>query len=331
MVFSSCSENFNIAAPYKTFTVIYGLMDQGDTAHYVRIEKAFLDGNKSALDMAKNPDSIYFSNLNVRMDVLSNNSVVSTIPLVRVDLNNEGYPKSAGSFATSPSYAYKFKNFLDPNYSYRLVVYNPATGQTDSATADVIDENLLNYNIPIFSTLYYALPIQKSSPNNTTLILGSSLPSTVKTVNGVIRFHWVDKTVSGETDKYADWSFGNQVVSQSFSFRVNNVDFYYAMHNLIGPAPAGVTRLLDTCEMFLYLGSNDYYTYSQISATQNSGLSGGEILPNYTNIKGPNTLGLFTSQGVLRDSTVVFSNEDIDSLMHNSITAPLNITGRSDH
>ena len=78
---SSCSENFDVAAPYKSITVIYGLMDQGDTAHYIRIEKAFLDQNKSAVDMAKNPDSIYFSNLDVRIDVLNNNSVINSIPL----------------------------------------------------------------------------------------------------------------------------------------------------------------------------------------------------------------------------------------------------------
>ncbi|MBS1689709.1 MAG: hypothetical protein JSS96_13355 [Bacteroidetes bacterium] len=330
---SSCSENFDVAAPYKSITVIYGLMDQGDTAHYVRIEKAFLDQNKSAVDMAKNPDSIYFSKLDVRVDVLNNNSVVGSIPLTKVDLTNEGYPRDAGSFATTPNYAYKFKNYLDPNNTYRLVVHNPVTGQTDSAEADVISEDLSTYNIPFFATSNSAFAIQRTAPNFTVNLGGSSLPAAVKTIQGIIRFHWVDRDASGgETDKYADWPFANQLItSQSFLFKINNVDFYYAMRNAIGPAPTGITRLIDSCDIFLYMGSSDFYTYQQIAATQNSGLTSGEILPNYTNIKGTNVLGLFTSRGVVKDLNVPFNNESLDSLMVNPITQSLLIKGRSDH
>ena len=169
---SSCSENFDVAAPYKSITVIYGLMDQGDTAHYVRIEKAFLDQNKSAVEMAKNPDSIYFSKLDVRMDVLNNNSVVGSIPLTKVDLTTEGYPRDAGSFTSSPNYAYKFKNYLDPSNTYRLVVHNPVTGQTDSAETEVISEDLSTYNIPFFANTSSAFAIQRTAANYTVNIGG---------------------------------------------------------------------------------------------------------------------------------------------------------------
>ncbi|MBS1689466.1 MAG: hypothetical protein JSS96_12130, partial [Bacteroidetes bacterium] len=63
LICSSCSEKFKVAAPYKSITVAYGLMDMSDTAHYVRIQKAFLDENKSAITMAQNPDSNYFPQL----------------------------------------------------------------------------------------------------------------------------------------------------------------------------------------------------------------------------------------------------------------------------
>src|SRR5437764_4127391 len=46
---ASCSEDFTVGAPYKAITVVYGIMDVGDTAHYIRIQKAYYDENMSAL------------------------------------------------------------------------------------------------------------------------------------------------------------------------------------------------------------------------------------------------------------------------------------------
>ena len=61
----SCSEDFDIAAPYKDITVVYGLMNIGEPVQYIRIQKAFLDPNKSALEVAKIPDSNYYRNITV--------------------------------------------------------------------------------------------------------------------------------------------------------------------------------------------------------------------------------------------------------------------------
>ena len=62
---SSCSKDFKIDAPYKDITIVYGLLNISDTAHYIRIHKAFLDESKNALVMATTTDSIYYKNLSV--------------------------------------------------------------------------------------------------------------------------------------------------------------------------------------------------------------------------------------------------------------------------
>src|SRR6188508_2297236 len=58
--FFSCSNELDITADYKETTVIYGLLNQNDTAQYVQIFKGFLDDNMSALVIAQNPDSIFY-------------------------------------------------------------------------------------------------------------------------------------------------------------------------------------------------------------------------------------------------------------------------------
>ena len=57
---SSCSNDFEVSAPWKEVPVAYALLSPKDSAHYVRIEKAFLDPNVSALEIAQIADSLYY-------------------------------------------------------------------------------------------------------------------------------------------------------------------------------------------------------------------------------------------------------------------------------
>ena len=140
--FQSCSEDFEVAAPYKPVTVVYGMLNMKDTAHYVRIQKTFLDENKNAFDMAKVSDSNFYkeADIEVMIKELSGNAVVGQpIMLKRVEMTAEGYPKDPGTFFTSPNYAYKFKHPLNPAYTYRLVINNKATNTMDSADIKLVD------------------------------------------------------------------------------------------------------------------------------------------------------------------------------------------------
>src|SRR4051812_39354220 len=106
----SCKEDFDVAAPYKNFTIAYGMLDATETVHYIRIQKAFMDQDKSALDMAAIADSSFYPEgaLEVHMKELSGNTVVSDSILRRVTMANEGITKEPGAFFTTPNYAYKY-------------------------------------------------------------------------------------------------------------------------------------------------------------------------------------------------------------------------------
>jgi hypothetical protein len=55
-VLASCSNDLDVNAEYKDQAVVYGLLNQRDSVHWVKINKAFL-GDGSALDMALVRDS----------------------------------------------------------------------------------------------------------------------------------------------------------------------------------------------------------------------------------------------------------------------------------
>ena len=71
---------------------------------YIRVEKAFLDAATSALELAKNTDSLYYSDAIVQLERPSFNS---TLTLERVDGVQEGLIREVGVFASEPNILYK--------------------------------------------------------------------------------------------------------------------------------------------------------------------------------------------------------------------------------
>lgn len=343
---TGCSEKFDVAAPYKNITVIYGLLDQADTAHYVRIQKAFLDQDKSAVNMAKTADSNFYANLNVRIDRYDfTGKYKDSIHLDRVDLNNEGYPKQPGAFFTSPNYAYKFTVFLDPRYIHRIKATNLSTGHIDSADAPIIEKQEKNgtgfyvYKIDDSAGYRSGLDFANTGPYNYVDIYGRYRPlpdftfqglgSPVTFAQTIIRFNWVDSNTDThvKTARYSDYDAGFlNLVGNSFTFKILDRNLYSAIASGMQAAPDKTERHIDRCDLFVYLGTQDYYNYLQSNLTQGTGLTGSEIQPVYTNIKGANVLGLFTSRAVHAGKLTITANT-IDSLVKSPYLAHTKLKG----
>jgi hypothetical protein len=332
---TGCSEDFEVSAPYKDVTFVYGLLNPQDTAHYIRIQKAFLDETKSAIDMAKEADSNFYKELSVNMKEMSGASVVAVIPLVKVDLNNEGYPKEPGSFFTGPSYAYKFKAVLHPAHTYRLVINNAATGKIDSSEINVLDPAA--FGVPNFDLSTFKLNFAKTFPPTAGKysLFGYSPPNTGY-VEGLIRFRFVEKdNNTGESvDKSADFTFGAESdfsANGSFRLETQNQAFYSFLRDAMGIAPYGVERYLDSCDFYIYAGGKELLSYRNVTQVQSGGITADQIKPLFTNILGGDVYGIFSSRTGKARLNVPIDSLTWDSLRTNPLTAPLNIRGFSDH
>lgn len=343
----SCSEKFDIAAPYKNITVIYGLLRRADTAHYIRVQKAYLDNDKSALTMAKEADSSFYSNIEVKMVRLSmtNGRPMGSFTLNRVDLNQEGYTKAEGIFFNTPNYAYKFTDDLDPTFVYKLVVTNKTTGAIDSGETTIIDDKSADqFTVDLIDATDPRLKILDFSSTNTKAVVDISgryrIPtyynyggrtSPVGLVQSFIRFHWVDSNISTgvKISRSYDMNLGyNNIASGAsrFTYSVKNVDLTGALKVGMGKAPAGIFRLIDRMELMVYLGTHDFNTYISIQALQGVGLTGSEIQPSYTNLKGNDVLGLFTSRGY-RSGFVTISDATVALLRNDATFADAMVRG----
>ena len=337
----SCSEKFDVAAPYQNISVVYGYLDKADTAHYIRIQKAFLSQDKSAITMAQTADSNFYSQINVSIKRLDFSGYLhDTIHLNRVDLTNEGYPKQSGTFFNAPNYAYKFKDVLDPNFIYRLIIRNLVTGAIDSAETAVIedkDSSVFHVNI-IDDTDQFSNKLEFSSTitgrsfhvfssyicNGNFTYNNQTSPVSNGVVQLIIRFNWLDSNGSTtiKTPQSFDYNLGYLPISSAqIDFKVDNSATYKALASGMGKAPNNIYRIFSRCQLFMYLGTADYLTYEQIGLTQGTGLTANEIEPTYTNIKGANVKGLFTARG-LRSGYVTVSQTTYDSLLASPLINP---------
>lgn len=345
--FASCSEKFDVAAPYKNVTIVTGFMDIRDTAHYIRIEKGYLDNNKSGLDMAKVADSSYYANIDVKIKEINplTKVVVNTFTLSRVDMNNEGYPKDSGTFFNTPNYAYKLKQALHPQYKYRLVITNNDSHEVDSAETAIIDTAATgsHFFIPIIETPTqpYTINISRkinAKQNFSGSIVGNTQPDTVPAgiyaMECLMKFYYRDSNSNNQqtTSHVITWNNMPALITvkaTSFDFSLENTAFYDFFSQNIPASPDihSVWRLLDSCDLYLYAGSHDYYIYKQVVGAQESSLTGGEIKPNYSNIKGGTVLGLYTTRTYKVGHSIKFeAPASIDSLRGDSRTSAINFT-----
>ncbi len=339
---SSCSEDFEVAAPYKNITVVYGMLDKGDTAHYIRIQKAFMDENKSAIDMSKVPDSSYYKSLVVKMVEYSNNTLTNTFDLTKVNLNTEGYIKQSSvkdqSFFTNPNNGYKFKADLKTDRTYRLLITNTETGRTDSSDIIGIVSNdttskTNGFFVNEFDNAGLNVNFARTSATSKLSYFIITPPNSY-VIESVLRFHYVDKNIlSNNTTRHTfDYKFDISNVSPGGTHKpeVLNNSIYAYLRDVMGPAPANTERYMDSLDIIFYAGSKELANYNSVTQNTSTGLTNDNIQPNYTNMISKEAFGVIGSKASRSYMNAGLNYATLDSLMKLDITAPLNIRGRSD-
>lgn len=334
----ACNEKLNIAAPYKNITVVYGLLNMADTAHYVRIQKAFMDENQSAIDMAQVADSSFYNALNVVVkEFTAAGSLVTTIPLAKVDLAKEGYPKETGAFFNTPNYAYKFKHPLNPSYNYRVVITNTNTGNVDSATTNILNNNdPSKFGIREWKSGLYQLSFENIFRSNGKMdetSFDADIPLGAGAVELLLRFNWTDSNIltNVATKEFADFNNFDIVnnftpgVTTNVNFTTVNKNLYDFLAGALGkPKDGNHYRYMDSCDMILYIAGVEYQRYRDLNANK-GGLTANEIRPVYSNIKGKDVMGLFSTRTFTQKLQIPLTKATKDSITYNDITRGLHI------
>jgi len=118
----SCKEDIDLSPDGKETAVVYALLDQADSIHYIRINRAFYGGT-NALEIAQIPDSSYFKQVDVTIYETLNGQTLRSWKLRDTIIYNKDIN---GVFYAPKQKLYYFKTdkitALKPGFVYKLNV-----------------------------------------------------------------------------------------------------------------------------------------------------------------------------------------------------------------
>ncbi len=291
-IITGCSNDFDLTEDWKDITVVYGLLDQSQPVQYIRVEKAFLDPTTSAISIAQIADSLYYDNITVELRAFRpNGSGGSIYTLQRVNAEDEGFTREDGIFATSPNYLYKLEEPIDEDFTYRLVIIKDDESTIEAETRICEDFDITS---PFDVTVPMRFDLERDQP--TTFRWSST--TNAKFYNAKILVEISEAPTSdpsNTTNRKLVWNITDNIKPNDnglVSLAIPGSSFYDFMRESLEP---GFNRQLIGIELLVGSGAADLLNYTEIGQV-NSGVTGADLVPTYTNLEGDNVYGVFSSR-----------------------------------
>lgn len=292
----SCSTEVDLNADWQDKTIVYGVLDQNDEYHFIRINKAFL-GDGNYFDFAMIRDSSEYKNMTAYVEEMFNGVLLNTYPLRDTELVNRDLD---GIFYAPEHTAYYFKkNNLNENYTYRLkAIINEGT----PAEKTVFGETGLIPGFSISSPLTIGVGTYDGATstedyNEETKGAKFSPPAADKSnlYEIVWRIKWDEYTATDTVRKHYNWLVGSvtrdAINSGQIEYLMSGEAFFTTIANACGNNPSVIRRVFRAVDVIVYAGSIDLETYIAVNKPS-TGIV--QERPEYTNIT--NGLGIFTSR-----------------------------------
>ena len=296
----SCENEVDINSDFEEVTVIYGLLDQNADTQFVKVNKTFLDDKKNALDLAKDPNQLFYDSLTVILIEESSGN--------EIFLNPIEVPKNPGVFTGEKNTLYFTDEAIKPNKNYSLKVIKPdgsiSTGRTTTVDTILVKKPLFGLAIPF---------IDRSGNIN-------RFRFEFETGNNVAEFEIV--SYFKYTEIIGNDSFPRRVRIPltkktnpslapfvSFEFIFDGLQFFRAIEAQV-PASANPTKKVifprDNFDIEIFAADEDYSFYRELNGPID-GLA--QTRPEFTNIS--DGYGVFASRLSMVSSSRINDNTRI--------------------
>jgi len=303
----SCETDFDVIADYKEVAIVYGLLDQTDSVHYLRINKAFL-GNGNSIAYSQVADSSTFgADITVKLiETGSNQEIIfDTVTL---------YNKQPGDFYFPGQLFYASTAKLDESKTYELKVVSKKT----------------SYAVDSKTSLVRNFSVTKPASGAKTISFKRAFTQQMKfswqnAKNGKrylfrLFYNYKELNSAGDTTyRKIEWIFPEEIsentngVGESDVMYLNE-DFFKLCESKIPYADAATEeavtkRFSSTCDIEVIAIGDEFNTYLEAN-----GPTTGVLMekPNYSNIT--NGLGLFSSRHRIQRAPIPLSAETIFDL-----------------
>ncbi len=323
LVLNRCTSDFRLTAPYKEVVLVYGLLSQNETVHYIRIHKAFLDENTSALVLAANPDSIYYPDILDVSITESGSNQVYQLQRVDGDTLNPPIVKDSGTFAQHPNILYRFYASLQDDKTYTLKIRNTVTGKEVSASTNLVqDFNILRP--------FHDLALNWVGPTSFQAIWNLPVNGRVHDLSVRLKYHIANKSAPliNIKDTFVDIPIfqGKNFDQSKPKVEIPGDLFYQGIRFRMAPNQQ-IYRYADSLEFTFTVGSMEFSNFIEFNKGQ-TGITANQIGGNYTNINGG--YGIFAARYSKTVRNIPLSIQSEDTLGCGHITGDLNFAPYKD-
>lgn len=316
---TSCSTDFDIEAEWRDIPIVYGFLSTQDTAHYIRVEKAFLEPGGNALDIAQIVDSLYYDP--TVAVVLEKLSTGERFPMSRVDGSTEGYPRADGPFANTPNILYKIRRSdlnLKSEDRIRLVIERGDNSVPVTAETTVIGELELLENLPREPINFGAY--------NTELRIGWEVSPAARLFDLRFLLHYRESDPNQPasfTPKTLEFVLDRAIEREDESIRVSyflrSGDFFQFLGGALPVRSAGF-RVFDGIDIQLVAAGEEFLDLTKIGQA-NLGITSANEVPIYTNLS--EGRGIFSSRATAIREGLLLGPVSLDSLRNGVFTRAL--------
>lgn len=325
---ASCSTDFDVNADWEDITVVFGLINPDDTAHYIKINKAFL-GDEDAYAMADRFDSLYYDTIIVNVEQWTNGEKIASFPLIET---LDEFPKNDGVFSNEHNVLYKFKADLKRNSVYKLNIFVPSYNKNVTSTAELIGPLTIRGNFN-----HELRKINLSGSDKLELLTAEN----ARIYDVKLRFHYYETYDEITfTEDSIDWTLPSKVSSSvdgmdEMEIDINGESFLKLLNANLeedpaimriarsskydGQDPGSGMLYTGAVDVFISMGGDDLYTYIQVNKPSNGIV---QEKPAFTNIS--NGIGLFSSRSTHTVLAKELSESTLDSLCKGIFTKKLN-------
>ena len=307
VLFSSCSEKIDLIGNFQETAVIYGLLDQADTLHYIKITHAFI-GPGDAMQIAQIADSSYFDQVDATITEELNGSVTRTWQLKDTLIQDKN---TNGVFYGPIQKVYYFKTLATGQNEVQVISPNP---NETSLNKDAIYKLKVILNNGEFEVngeteLASGLTTTASSQNFTfkfsdnpgeyvSSSVAASSTGNCFVVNTKLEIQYNEYIGNNKTLKSFDWNLGevDVVPNSSRTFVALGETFYDLMISKVVTNPQITRRTFNGIRITLVGGAEELYNYMVVNKPSSTL---AQTKPSYTNLSvsnGKRVVGIFSSR-----------------------------------
>ena len=307
IVLNSCNEKIKLIGDFVETAVVYGLLDQADSLHFIKINRAFI-GPGNAIEIAGVADSSYFTNVDATISEYLNGNLTRSWLLRDTILDNKD---PNGVFYAPEQKVYYFKTMptgfngviqtstnpqmtsLNPQAIYKIdiVINNGAfsvSGETELVRGITSAAATQNFNFKFADN-----PGEYTSTGITVSSTGNSY--VLNTQLNMAFYEWEGNTFS---EKSFFWKLGEADVLPSSSkiFTANGETFYDLMKSNCTESLSISKRTFKGVTIKITGGAEELYNFIAVNKPS-SGLA--QSKPTYTNLtatNGKRVIGIFSSR-----------------------------------